>query len=101
MNDANEELTTGQKFNLWVAVLALLLMLAVLSGCSTISPKVAANVARSVNHYCAEPIETRRIFRVAVDDLTFPHTVRVHCAGDFVEDVIYPPSLPTEESAPK
>jgi hypothetical protein len=94
-----KEISWGQRFNLAVAVLALCLMLAVLSGCSTLSPGVAARVARTVEHYCVEPIETRRIFRLAVDDLTFPHTIRVHCANDFTDDVIVPPQLRSESAA--
>ncbi len=56
--------------------------LAVLSGCSLISPKVGPQVAKAVNRYCGESYQIRLLMRTEVNGMIKPNTVKVTCEGD-------------------
>lgn len=58
----------------------LLIALAMLCivGCT----QVASRAASAVNHYCVEPLETRRLIRAQVAAAISPHTLHINCAGD-------------------
>lgn len=62
-----------------VAALALVLAL---TGCQALGPELAGQVARVVNHYCAEPPYARQALREAVAVMTAPNVIRVECAAD-------------------
>jgi hypothetical protein len=53
-----------------------------LSGCSIIAPKVGPQVAKAVNRYCVEPYATRSVLRAQVNEMVFPHEIKVTCEGD-------------------
>lgn len=53
-----------------------------LGGCSLITPKVGPEVAKAVNRYCQEPLESRLLLRGQVNGMITPNTVKVTCEGD-------------------
>jgi hypothetical protein len=60
----------------------ILLPLVLLTGCATLTRDVAPKVAKAVNHYCLEPLESRQFIRSQVNAMVAPNSVKVTCAGD-------------------
>lgn len=69
------------KFSLFLWFV-LLLGVALISGCASLTPHTAATAAKVVNHYCLEPETSRAVVRAQVDTLIDPHKLRITCAGD-------------------
>jgi hypothetical protein len=58
--------------------LVIVAMAFIVTGCAQVAPRVA----KAVNHYCLEPLETRLLLRASVNQMVAPNAVRVTCAGD-------------------
>lgn len=69
-------------------MLAIVIAIAVLSGCSVIGAPIAEKIATGVERYCEEPYAYRNDYRNTINaQLTESgHQVHVHCAGDPTSD---------------
>ena len=68
--------------NHFPVLVAFVVTLSIVTGCTVFNAEVAPRAAKVVKDYCAEPLATRQALRAQVAALTAPNTITVHCEGD-------------------